>query len=545
MKQCFKSKRFGADALARIAVCNAVVERYQKQNLRLTLRQLYYQLVTQNVIPNEEKSYKTLGKLLSDARLAGLVDWDAIEDRVRQPRVPQDFKSIEELVDVALLAYRLPRWAGQENYVELWVEKDALAGVLQPVADRWHITLMVNRGYCVSPETKILTSDLRWVQAGDVEVGARLIGVDEVPPAYRKHRKMHETQVTSVCRFVSDRVRVVTDYGDIIVSANHPFLTTKMTKLGDNWHGYLWTEAAKLQAGYRIARLTEPWPDLNSRDAGWLAGMYDGEGCLPLAKLAREIDLYQKPGPVLDEARRVMRSLGLPFADFERPQSGTRGQVASLRTYSIEHVLRLLGQLRPLRLLQSFRIGMQRGTWPAKSKSPATVLAVEPMIPGGVIGVETQHKTLVTNGLISHNSSTSAMYESAQRFLEASDKQPVLLYLGDHDPSGEDMVRDVKDRLKLMGIDDLEVRKLALTMDQVERFNPPPNPAKLSDSRARAYVTQHGASSWEVDALQPEVLQQIIETAIRELVDVNAMNAIKAQEEQDKDRLRKATRRGR
>lgn len=71
----------------------------------------------------------------------------------------------------------------------------------------------------------------------------------------------------------------------------------------------------------------------------------------------------------------------------------------------------------------------------------------------------------------------------------------------------------------------------------------PPNPAKLSDSRAQAYVAQHGASSWEVDALQPEVLQQIIETAIQELVDVNTMNAVKAQEERDKDRLRKAAER--
>ena len=131
----------------RVAQCLAIIEEYAKQNLRLTLRQLYYQLVSRDVIPNNERSYKNLGTVLSKARLAGYVDWDAIEDRGRQPNQPQEWDDVQGLVESALRAYRLPRWRGQDRYCELWVEKEALAGVLEPMARKYHVTLMVNKGY--------------------------------------------------------------------------------------------------------------------------------------------------------------------------------------------------------------------------------------------------------------------------------------------------------------------------------------------------------------------------------------------------------------
>ena len=109
MKQAFLNIRFGAERSAKIEVCNQVVNDYLAQGLRLTLRQLYYQLVSNNVIPNREQAYKSLGKLVSDARLSGLVDWDAIEDRIRVPRMPNEFTNLTDLVDAALRSYRLPR----------------------------------------------------------------------------------------------------------------------------------------------------------------------------------------------------------------------------------------------------------------------------------------------------------------------------------------------------------------------------------------------------------------------------------------------------
>lgn len=147
MKEKFADHNFRAEALHRIKQCNTIIADYMAEGLRLTLRQLYYQLVSANVIPNTERSYQNLSSLVTNARMAGLMDWDAIEDRVRQPRRPNEFESLSDLVEAALSSYRLPRWKGQENYVELWVEKDALAGVLAPIAREYHITMMVNRGY--------------------------------------------------------------------------------------------------------------------------------------------------------------------------------------------------------------------------------------------------------------------------------------------------------------------------------------------------------------------------------------------------------------
>lgn len=87
----------------------------------------------------------------------------------------------------------------------------------------------------------------------------------------------------------------------------------------------------------------------------------------------------------------------------------------------------------------------------------------------------------------------------------------VILHLGDHDPSGIDMTRDIEARLHLYGAD-VEIRRIALTMAQIEEYQPPPNPAKLTDSRAADYCAQYGADSWELDALEPTVMADLIRT---------------------------------
>lgn len=322
MLRLFKGQKFRQDKLALIRYCEKVTDDYRRQGLRMTLRQLYYQLVTANVIRNEEKAYKNLGKLVSDARLAGRLDWDIIEDRVRQPKSPPQFDSLGDLIEAAISSYRLPRMDGQDCYVELWVEKDALAGVLAPIARKYHAVLMVNRGYS--------------------------------------------------------------------------------------------SQSAMMDAAQRLDRACRNDDGEVSRDA-------------------------------------------------------------------------------------------------------------------------------------------------------------TILYLGDLDPSGEDMVRDIRDRLNMFlagGYDidagrktgdvkdavltspcgqvigrgdltvPLEVEKLALTMDQVDEYQPPPNPTKLTDTRAKDFIAKYGYTSWEVDALPPTVLRQIIETRFEELIDLDAMEEIKDRERADIERLR-------
>ena len=287
MKEQFKDQNFRPDSLKLIEACSGIINEYLNQDLRLTLRQLYYQLVTKNIIPNRERAYKKLSNLVSDARLAGILDWDAIEDRIRVPVIPSEWNSIKDIVDCALYSYRLPRWETQPKYIELWVEKDALAGVLAPLANQYHIPLMVNRGY----------------------------------------------------------------------------------------------------------------------------------------------------------------------------------------------------------------------------------------------------------------SSQSAMYEASKRFLrrQKEEKTLRLLYLGDFDPSGEDMVRDIAERMEMFGIN-LTMDKIALTMPQIKKYNPPPNPAKLEDPRGAGFIAKHGTSSWEVDAIEPKELKKIIKRAIEMSINKDAMRIVIEKENDDKTKLTEAMR---
>ncbi len=277
----FKEINMTEKTLACIDQANSIIHEYMSAGYRMTLRQLYYQFVSRDLLANVEKNYRSLAKTISNGRLAGLIDWDAIEDRGRVPNVPPQWNEIDDVLTAAVEQFRLPRWNTQPTYAELWVEKQALAGVLEPLAYGFHVPLMVNKGY----------------------------------------------------------------------------------------------------------------------------------------------------------------------------------------------------------------------------------------------------------------SSMSAMYESAQRF-RRHDKPKHLFYLGDLDPSGEDMVRDIRDRLYMFGVDDLEVTKVALTMAQVEEHEPPPNPTKVTDPRAAWFIEQYGDSCWEVDALPPPTLEALIRNALNEIIDREEMNAVETQEDVDKERIR-------
>lgn len=156
--------------------------------------------------------------------------------------------------------------------------------------------------------------------------------------------------------------------------------------------------------------------------------------------------------------------------------------------------------------------------------------------------------------------SQSAMWEASQRIGRyLRDGQAVtILHLGDHDPSGIDMTRDITDRLRLFvetdvprsilwdvedsaGGEPLEVRRIALNMPQVREFDPPPNPAKMTDSRVGDYLANFGDESWELDALEPATLDAIITEHIGDIRDDDLWQA-RVEEEREQRRLLAATR---
>lgn len=128
---CYEEKRFGADRLAMIAQANKIIATYSAQGYDLTLRQLYYQFVSRDLIPNKQSEYKRLGAIVSEARRAGLIDWDAIVDRTRNLQQLGTWDSPAEVLEEDARWFRYDRWESQPYYVEVWFEKDALMGVFK------------------------------------------------------------------------------------------------------------------------------------------------------------------------------------------------------------------------------------------------------------------------------------------------------------------------------------------------------------------------------------------------------------------------------
>lgn len=285
MKEKFITKSFSQDSQLLIGKINAIIAEYARQGYALSLRQLYYQLVARDMIENTIKSYKRIGNIVSDARLAGLIDWEMIEDRGREMIAPPMWESPAQIVRAAADQFAIDRWSDQDYHVEVMVEKAALEGVLIPVCRELGIRFTANRGY----------------------------------------------------------------------------------------------------------------------------------------------------------------------------------------------------------------------------------------------------------------SSQSTMYEAGKRIEQKCDdgKEIVILYLGDHDPSGIDMTRDVLDRLSMFSGTSIEVERLALNMDQIDAWNPPENPAKQTDSRFAGYVLEFGESSWELDAVEPATLADIVTRAVEKFRDDDKYNAALEREEKMRAELLK------
>lgn len=147
MKHCYQPKKFGPEAMSMIGILGKIMAEYHEKGYRLTLRQLFYQCVSRDLIPNTVQEYKRLGVLVSDARLSGDLDIDLIEDRGRETTKVRTFNNPADVIDAAVYSYKLDPWESQVNHVELMVEKDALSGILEPVCSDERIAFSANKGY--------------------------------------------------------------------------------------------------------------------------------------------------------------------------------------------------------------------------------------------------------------------------------------------------------------------------------------------------------------------------------------------------------------
>ena len=140
------------DSLAMIDVCNKIIAEYSAAGYILTLRQLYYQLVSRDIICNRQSEYKRVGSIVNDGRLAGLIDWSALEDRTRNVKSISHWDSPEQIVSAIADQYAIDKWDTQDTRPEVWIEKDALVGVIERICNELDLAYFSCRGYTSQSE---------------------------------------------------------------------------------------------------------------------------------------------------------------------------------------------------------------------------------------------------------------------------------------------------------------------------------------------------------------------------------------------------------
>lgn len=144
----------------------SIIASYAAKGMRMTVRQIYYRLVTSNTIPNSKRAYKSLVKWLTDGRLAGVIQWDGIEDRHRSIERRQHWESGKDFMNAAARSYHKDLWIGQDYRPFLFVEKDALSGVFSSVCYQYDVPLLPCKGYVsASMMRDFSTTDLRYAIA--------------------------------------------------------------------------------------------------------------------------------------------------------------------------------------------------------------------------------------------------------------------------------------------------------------------------------------------------------------------------------------------
>ena len=253
--------------------------------------------------------------------------------------------------------------------------------------------------YCLAPDHKVLTADLRHVRLGDVSVGDKLLAFDEHSPGPRLGRRYKEAVVERAEIVKAERKRVITSDGsEFLVTPNHKWLARR--------HGttqWCWHTTDQLMPGIELMRPFNTWDRSSSYESGWLAGMFDGEGHLSKPNCRQggiQIGIAQNTGNTLDRIREALHMHGAKYFEHAAPT----GRVINIRVAgSSSEKLELLGRIRPMRLVEKFRPEML-GRLQVPDNIPApTVVAIEDAPFGDVAKVQTSTGTMIVDGYAHHN----------------------------------------------------------------------------------------------------------------------------------------------
>lgn len=287
----YESKTFSQKSDARIQIANNIIDEYQAAGFDLTLRQLYYQFVSRGLLENTERSYKNLGALIGDARMAGLIDWDAIGDRTRFIRELPHWDSPREIVQACGQQYRRELWRTQPTRVEVWIEKDALVGVFEPTCQELHVPLFSCRGYTSLSEM--------W------SASQRLIGYaeDHDQDIHVLHFGDHDPSGIDMTRDIEDRLRTFTenDLGGRVLTIERVALTMRQVQEYDPPPNPAKVTDSRFEA-YEREHGSESW-ELDALEPRVLADLVREH-----VEQHRDADLWEEAEEQQEKERKVIKA---------------------------------------------------------------------------------------------------------------------------------------------------------------------------------------------------------------------------------------------
>jgi hypothetical protein len=222
----------------------------------------------------------------------------------------------------------------------------------------------------------------------------------------------------------------------------------------------------------------------------------------------------------------------------------SQGRLAGLVSWSAieDRTRNLMGHrtyAHPNEAMSSVLASYKRDLWADQEWRPEVWVEKEAL--AGVVG-QICSKLRVDFFACKGYNSQSEQWRAGQRFANYISKgqRPLVLHLGDHDPSGIDMTRDNLERLTMFAGTPIMVQRIALNMDQIEELTPPPNPAKSTDARFESYRAEFGDVSWELDALDPDYISKLIERNVSVIRDEDVWDQSLLREEEDKEMIEHA-----
>jgi hypothetical protein len=242
---CYEDRNLRASTLATIRQANDIIAEYEAEGYDLTLRQLYYQFVSRDLIPNNQREYKKLGEAVAAGRRAGLIDWDRIVDRTRNLHRHATWSGPAAIVAACASQFAVDLWAGQPYRPEVWVEKDALVGVLQVACDPLQVPYFSCRGY---------TSDSEAWSAAQRLGGYRRASGGQAPVVF--HLGDHDPSGIDMTRDITDRIKLFSR--GPCPSSGSPSTATRSSEYGPPPNPAKATDSS-FAAYQAIARRRESW----------------------------------------------------------------------------------------------------------------------------------------------------------------------------------------------------------------------------------------------------------------------------------------------